>query len=320
MMSPEEATSEGLISPAQAASVDFRGIGSYMLLTFGLTWAADFIMIARGVRFDKMPIWAFAAVAGTMWFPAVSAYIIRRWVTRVGFSDAGMRIGPWRAYLVVYASVPLVFMTVYLLSWLLGTARLDLSLSGWLAQVRAVAGPAFPIERMPKPRVILPIVLVASLSFSPLQHTLLTFGEEFGWTGYLLPKLLPLGKWRAAILYSLTWGLWHAPIIAKGYNYPGHPIAGVPLMCVLTIALGLSQASLRLRYGSVFLTTWLHACVNAQGRGIFPMVFAVPNPLWGGITGALGVALMGAIGTFLLARSPESADLRLCDSITASAP
>ena len=117
-----------------------------------------------------MPIWAFAAVAGTMWFPAVSAYIIRRWVTRAGFGDAGIRIGPWRAYLVVYVSVPLAFLAVYLLSWLLGTARLDPSLSSWLAQVRAVVGPAFPTEAIPKPRVLLAIVLVASLSFSPLQH------------------------------------------------------------------------------------------------------------------------------------------------------
>ena len=77
-------------------------------------------------------------------------------------------------------------------------------------------------------------------------------------------------------------------------------------MCVLTIALGLSQASLRLRYGSVFLTTWLRACVNAQGRGIFPMLFAVANPLWGGITGALGVSVMGIIGAFLLARTPDT--------------
>ena len=301
-----EATSQRLDSPIRAAAVDFRGIGLYVLLTFGLTWTADFIMIACGVRFDKPPIWAFAALAGTMWFPAVCAYIIRRWVTRAGFGDAGMRIGPWRAYLVVYLAVPLVFMTVYLLSWLLGTARLDPSLSSWLAQVRAVVGPAFPTEAIPKPRVLLPIVLVASLSFAPLQNTLLTFGEEFGWSGYLLPKLLPLGKWRAAVLYGLIWGLWHAPIIAKGYNYPGHPIAGVQLMCVFTIAAALIQASLRLRYGSVFLTTWLHACVNAQGRGIFPMLFAVANPLWGGITSTLGVALTGVIGAFLLAWSPET--------------
>ena len=46
-MAPDDATSEVLISPIQAASVDFRGIGIYVLLTFGLTWAADLIMISR---------------------------------------------------------------------------------------------------------------------------------------------------------------------------------------------------------------------------------------------------------------------------------
>jgi membrane protease YdiL (CAAX protease family) len=135
---------------------------------------------------------------------------------------------------------------------------------------------------------------------------LATFGEEFGWTGYLLPTLLPLGKWSATIIYGLIWGLWHAPVIAMGYNYPGHPFAGVAMMCLFTVALAMIQASLRIRYGSVLLTTWLHACVNAQGRGIFPAVFSVANPLYGGFTGFIGLFTVGLIGVFLLARTPES--------------
>jgi uncharacterized protein len=306
-MGPEAVALRGSQFPARGASLDFRGIGLYVFLTFGLTWTADFIMIARGVRFDKPPIWALAVLAGTMWFPAISAYAVRRWVTHEGFGDAGMRIGPWRIYLVILIAAPLVFMAVYLSSWMLGTAHLDVTLSNWWAQVRASLGPTIPNEViLPAPRVLLSIVLISSVSIGPLQTALLTFGEEFGWTGYLLPKLLPLGKWGAAVIYGLIWGLWHGPIIAKGYNYPGHPSSGVPLMALFTIALALIQASLRLRYKSVLLTTWLHACANAQGHGIFPMLFAVANPLWGGITSVIGIAVTGVIGVILLRRSPRT--------------
>jgi hypothetical protein len=76
-------------------------------------------------------------------------------------------------------------------------------------------------------------------------------------------------------------------------------------MCFFTVAIGFNQASLRLRYGSVLLTTWLHACVNAQGRGIFPIIFVVANPVFGGITGIIGVGVIGLIGVILLARTPE---------------
>src|SRR5436305_814196 len=67
----------------------------------------------------------------------------------------------------------------------------------------------------------------------PLQALLLTplaFGEQWGWRGYLLPRLLPLGQWPALLLSGAIWGLWHAPVILLGYNYPQHPILGVLVM------------------------------------------------------------------------------------------
>jgi hypothetical protein len=37
------------------------------------------------------------------------------------------------------------------------------------------------------------------------------FGEEYGWRGYLLPKLLPLGELRASLIVGVIWGAWHFP-------------------------------------------------------------------------------------------------------------
>ena len=56
----------------------------------------------------------------------------------------------------------------------------------------------------------------------------LTFGEEYGWRGYLLPKLLPLGEVKAAVIVGLIWGPWHAPILIAGLNYSGvNPFAAI---------------------------------------------------------------------------------------------
>lgn len=43
-------------------------------------------------------------------------------------------------------------------------------------------------------------------------HAVFGFGEEFGWRGYLLWELAPLGFWRASVVIGIVWGLWHAPI------------------------------------------------------------------------------------------------------------
>ena len=143
--------------------------------------------------------------------------------------------------------------------------------------------------------------------------SLFTFGEEFGWTGYLLVRLLPLGRWRAALLYGTIWGLWHAPIIAGGYNYPGYPVLGPAMMCLLTIAFALTQTALRLRYDSVYLTSFFHSSINTHGLGILPMFVAGVSPILGGVTGIVGIVTFMALGVWLLARTPESQAGRVVD-------
>jgi len=67
--------------------------------------------------------------------------------------------------------------------------------------------------------------------------TLLAFGEEFGWRGYLLPKLLPLGEVKAALIVGLIWGPWHLPLLIVGLNYPGQPIIAVLAVFLLSATL-----------------------------------------------------------------------------------
>src|SRR5262249_17558580 len=136
-----------------------------------------------------------------------------------------------------------------------------------------------PVPELPPPLVLGALIFVQSLIVGGLITTVFTFGEEFGWTGYLLVKLLPLSRWRAALIYGCIWGLWHAPIIVGGYNYPGYPVLGIFMMCALTTSFALSQTALRLRYRSVILTSFFHASINASGLGIIPMFALGVSPV-----------------------------------------
>ncbi len=111
-----------------------------------------------------------------------------------------------------------------------------------------------------------------------------------------ISRLLPLGKTRAYLLLGVLWGLWHAPLVAVGLNYPGYPLLGIIWMCGLTMALGIYINELALRERSTLLAGWLHGLINSQSYGIWRILFPAVNPLLGGITGLVGIGVWLAIG------------------------
>ncbi len=277
---------------------------AYLTLAFGLAWVPELAALARGVGFAPPTPGGTALLALVMFAPGASAFLVRRFVTREGFADAGLRVGPRRLYLAAWLGVPLLVAAVYGGTAALGLGTVDPTLAAATAAVAAAGGEA------PAPPVLAVALVAQSLTVGVLVAAVATFGEEFGWTGYLLPKLLPLGRWRAALAYGIAWGLWHAPVVAAGYNYPGRPVAGVLAMCGFTTAVALVQTAARLRSGSVLLTSVVHAALNAQGRGLGPVLVPDVDPLLGGLTGAVGIAAFAAAGATLLGRTPDPAGAR----------
>jgi hypothetical protein len=74
---------------------------------------------------------------------------------------------------------------------LLGLGQLDWGLE-WFQGLFVQFGAEVP--PMPDPRVILGAMFITTLTVGKLFNLLWCFGEELGWRGYLLPKLMPLGK------------------------------------------------------------------------------------------------------------------------------
>ncbi len=104
------------------------------------------------------------------------------------------------------------------------------------------------------------------ISLSLLDCTL-TFGEEFGWRGYLTPKLSELFKKPAAYLISgIIWGLWHAPAVVIGHNfgtdYKFYPYGGIIAMCIICVFIGTFFSVLTEKTKSVFPSTFAHAMNN----------------------------------------------------------
>ncbi|HIZ36792.1 MAG TPA: CPBP family intramembrane metalloprotease [Candidatus Ruania gallistercoris] len=144
-----------------------------------------------------------------------------------------------------------------LLGGALGLVQLDLAnFSAAAAQIEALGVPGMDAQTYV-------LVNVLAVPVNAVISSLAAFGEELGWRGWLLPNLLPLGRWPALLLSSVIWALWHAPIILLGYNFGYTDARGLALMTGFCLGLGMFLGWLRLRTASVWPAVVGHGAVNA---------------------------------------------------------
>ena len=91
-----------------------------------------------------------------------------------------------------------------------------------------------------------------------------SLGEEIGWRGYLLPKLLSLGRRRALLLVGLIWAPWHLVLFFLTPLFPmGNVLIFVPLFVGTIVAASFFFGYLRLYTGSVWPASIGHSVHNA---------------------------------------------------------
>ena len=95
--------------------------------------------------------------------------------------------------------------------------------------------------------------VVQLLIYTLILATTFLLAEEIGIRGYLLPKLLSLGRKRALLLSGLIWATWRMPLIYLTPLLPiGHPVIGLPLFYAVVVVGSLFYGYLRLATGSVW--------------------------------------------------------------------
>jgi len=140
-----------------------------------------------------------------------------------------------------------------------------------LALAVAVPGIEFNPNANPVPGIEFPSGPLGVLALAALTlglgvtvNAVFALGEELGWRGYLLWELAPLGFWRASGVIGVFWGVWHAPVILDGYNYPSFPLVGVVAMTAATVAFSPLYSYLVVRARSVLAAAFFHGVFNAS--------------------------------------------------------
>jgi len=239
-------------------------------MTFGLAWLVALpLWLGDGLASPWFPL----VSVGTMLTPTIAALVMVLLIEHPASKARALGLRPLRPVrrLVVYSAlgvlVPIALVLIALpVGALLGVFPADFAnLSGFreeLARQLAAAGQASP----PVPVEAIVAVQLLSLPLAAVINLLPALGEEVGWRGWLLPRLLHLGPVRAILISGVVWGLWHAPVILLGYNYPDAPgWLGLTAMVGMCILIGAVFGWLRLRSGSVWPAALAHAAFNGAG-------------------------------------------------------
>jgi membrane protease YdiL (CAAX protease family) len=263
------------------------GVGAYLALVAGIAGAAQAAMLASGRPLeDQAPLVLLMMAA-----PSIGAIVVTR-VRGERLPAGTFRIGARTArrwYLLAWLLPVAVGGVAYGLAWVTGRAALDGGTG--LATVGAS----------------LAVSLTIVLPFSALT----ALGEEVGWRGYLLPRLVDAQVARPVAVTNLIWWLFHLPLVLGGLYASGRvPALAALVFGVAVAAVGSVASWSRLATGSVWPAVLLHASWNSVIQGTFDEVTAGVGPrsaetLWVGESGLL-VAVAAAIAAALVARARRS--------------
>ena len=131
------------------------------------------------------------------------------------------------------------------------------------------------------------ITLISGLVAGVTLNGVLGFGEEIAWRGFLVKELRGMKFLEASVCIGIIWGLWHAPIILNGHNYPQHPIAGVFMMTLMCTMMTVMLMYFRQKSGSVIVAAIMHGAFNGIA-GLSLLVISPSNDLLYGSTGLAG--------------------------------
>jgi|WetSurMetagenome_2_1015567.scaffolds.fasta_scaffold15383_2 uncharacterized protein len=219
-------------------SILHRELTGFFILTFAITWGIGAFAIFFPERFrslfgelsDTHPLYYIAVAAPTL-SASFLALAMEGWH---GLGDLFRRLVRWNFGFRWYALV-----------------LIGLPLLGWL--ITRFTG-SHPLKDISTPALLL-MLLINLLVTGPL-------GEELGWRGYALPRLLGrFSPFKASLILGILWGVWHLPSFFVSAMVQAR--LSLPLFLLNAICLSFLASWLFMNTGgSVLITILLHYMAN----------------------------------------------------------
>lgn len=305
--------------------MDKKKIGLFLLLAFGISWLTAAIIYFGNIEYGgflSMIIIAALYMPG----PAFAALIVQKYIYKQPLSDIGWKWPGinWKWIIAtLFISFSFVLGTLGVV-WIAGNqlgyasfGTLDFSQDGIIQKLTEIATESagdtdLPIdieaelEKMPFQIGAFPLMALSFISavFAAFTVNLpFMFGEEFGWRGLLLKETRQLGAIKSNLFIGLVWGLWHAPIILMGHNYPEYPVIGVGMMVLFCVALAFPFAYITVKTNSILGPCVMHGMINATAAMTLYFTWG-GHSLVTGMTGVAGLIVIAIVGIGMLVFDP----------------
>jgi len=229
-----------------------KNVKLFIAIAYGLIWAAGLALYLSGAKVASFSGAAPWLVSLCMFIPLVATLICQKASKEPLLRGIGIRWKINRWWFLGWLTFPIV-------------ALLTLLFTDWISGIDTHT------EAMQTLSESLPIGPAGAVAFTLLSgmlagvtiNALFAFGEEVGWRGYLLKQFKGKSFLGTAVIIGIIWGLWHAPLILMGHNYPQHPQWGVLMMVVVSILMSFIIQYFRIKSGSVIVAAIMHGTCNA---------------------------------------------------------
>jgi membrane protease YdiL (CAAX protease family) len=275
----------------------FKKVILFIGLIFFVNWSMAGLFFALGGKWGTIS--ALVMAAGYMFVPMVIAIIVQKLIYKEPLREPlGISFKLNRWFLIAWLLPPVIAFATIGVSLLSAGVEYCSEMTGLRERLASVAT-AEQLEQMQRlPNIFRshPILLglFLGLIVGITINAVAGFGEELGWRGFLQRELGFLGFWKSSAVIGVIWGIWHAPVILQGHNYPQHPVIGVFMMVVLCVLLAPIFGYVRFKAKSVIAAAIIHGSFNGT-YGLALVAVKGGSDLTVGVTGLAGFVVLAVI-------------------------
>ncbi len=275
--------------------------GLFIGISFTLSWLIVILFLVFGGKWGTPN--AMLIVTMFMFMPMTSAILVQKFIYKQPLKKPlGISFKLNRWWLVAWLLPTLIAFATIGVSLLIPGITYSPEMTGFFERFEGIIPPA-QLHQMKEQMTAFPIhifwiALIQGLLAGITINAIAGFGEELGWRGFLQREFSYMGFWRSSAIIGLIWGIWHAPIILQGHNYPQHPVEGAFMMVPFCLLLSPIFSYIRLKSKSVIVASIVHGSLNGTaGLAIIPVKGG--NDLIIGVTGAAGFIVLLIVNLFI---------------------